>query len=282
VHQTFDPYQYQHAGLWRGIFTHKQGLGVFSGLTLGLLLFYGSIAFPSLILRLAAIGCALRCVIGTKSTTGALVAMMLPAVLYTMYWITSSPPQLRNAKVAFLPSIAVLIGMCFVFGAFDWIPEMFGKSTDLTGRADIWPLVLGRFNQSSAAFFGGGLGSGFASTLSVFSVDDGFIDKLIEFGYIGGPVIFGAFIWIFASGAALVITTSREDAAINVFPVSMWFMILFINISESNFMYKHLCTVLTAVIAGFITHAQSAPAMQPGMTIPRNRMARSLQRSPAE
>jgi exopolysaccharide production protein ExoQ len=282
VHQASDASQWQHAGLWRGIFSHKQGLGAFAGITLGLLLFYGATAFPSLILRLAATGCALRCVIGTKSTTGALVSILTPLVLYAMYWITSSPPELRKLKVAFLPSIAIIVLLCFLFGAFDWIPEMFGKSTDMTGRADIWPLVLGEFNGSQAWLFGGGFSSGFAGTLSDYSVDNGYIDKLIEFGYLGVLVIYGTYIWIFASGAALVITTSREDAAVNAFPISMLFIILFINVSESNFMYKNLCTVLTAVIAGIITHAQNAPAVRQSGAAPRSPMMRSLQRNPAE
>jgi exopolysaccharide production protein ExoQ len=284
VHQASDVFQWQHAGLWRGIFSHKQGLGVFSGLTLGLLLFYGSITFPSLIIRLAAIGCASRCLIGSKSTTGVLVAILTPLVLYVTYWITSSPPQLRRIKMAFMPSTAIIVLLCFLFGAFDWIPEMFGKSTDMTGRADIWPLVIGNFNQSPAAFFGGGFGVGFAGTLSGYSVDNGYIDKLIEFGYIGVPIVYGAYVWIFASSTALIITTSREDADINVFPVSIWFVILFINVSESNFMYKHLCTVLTAIVVGFLTDAQRAPAIRKAGTdtLARSPMARSLRRRPAE
>lgn len=282
VHQATDLFQWQHAGLWRGVFSHKQGLGVFSGLTVGLVLFYGSIVFPSFIVRMAALGCALRCVIGTKSTTGALLAILTPLVLYMMYWITSSPPEIRKGKVAFLPTLAIVVLVCFVFGAFDWIPEMFGKSSDMTGRADIWPLVLGNFNSSSAAFFGGGFGAGYAAALSDFSVDNGFIDKLIEFGYIGAPIIFGTFIWIFALGASLLVTTSDEDAAVNVFPISIWFLILFMNISESNFMYKHLSSVLTAVVVGLITHANRAPAARKAVRMARRPMARGLQRTPAE
>jgi exopolysaccharide production protein ExoQ len=278
VHQAFELYQTQHAGLWRGVFSHKQGLGVFSGLTLGLLLFYGSIAFPSIILRMAATGCALRCLIGTKSTTGQLLAILAPLLLYTMYWIAGSSPQVRKVAVALLPSLGVGVLLGFVLGAFDWIPEMFGKSTDMTGRADIWPLVLGNFNQTSAALFGGGFGSGFSGTLSGFSVDNGYIDKLIEFGYIGSPIIFITFIVIFMSGASLILTTSREDAAINVFPVCMWFLILFTNISESNFMYKHLSTVLTAIIVGVITEASQKPFQIPATS----RAGGGLQRHPTK
>lgn len=282
VHQASDAYQFQHAGLWRGVFSHKQGLGVFAGLTFGLLLFYGSIVFPSLIIRLAATGCALRCLIGTKSTTGHLVAIIAPLLLYTMYWITRSSPDVRKGKIAFLPAAAIAVLACFLFGAFDWIPEMFGKSTGMTGRADIWPLVMDNFNHSAAAFFGGGFASGFAATLSDFSVDNGYLDKIIEFGYIGAVIIFATFIWIFLSSATLIITASKEDAAVNVFPISIWFVILFINVSESNFMYKHICTILTAIIVALIAQARIAHAVPTAGTMVRSPAGRKLQRTPAE
>jgi len=279
VHQATDAYQFQHAGLWRGIFSHKQGLGVFSGLTFGLLLFYGSIVFPSFIVRWAAIGCALRCLIGTKSATGQLVAIITPLILYSMYWITRSSPDVRKGVVAFLPAAATAVLLCFLFGVFDAIPQMLGKSSDMTGRADIWPLVIDNFNHTSAAFFGGGYGTGFAATLSDFSVDNGYIDKIIEFGYIGAIVIFGAFISIFISAGSLIITTSKEDAAINVFPISVWFIILFTNISESNFMYKHISTILMAIIVGLITHARLAYGASTGAGA-RTRVDRSHRYSP--
>src|SRR5262249_33230042 len=42
---------------WRGVFSHKQGLGVFAGLTSGLLLFYGRAAFSSALAGIAALLC---------------------------------------------------------------------------------------------------------------------------------------------------------------------------------------------------------------------------------
>ena len=74
-----------------------------SGLTFGLLMFYGSMVFPSVVLRLAALACALLCLIGTQSATGILVAGLAPAVFYTSYLAhPPSPPytQSRNFIVA--------------------------------------------------------------------------------------------------------------------------------------------------------------------------------------
>ena len=282
MHQASDAYQWQHAGLWRGVFSHKQGLGVFSGLTLGLLLFYGSIVFPSFIIRLAAIGCALQCLIGTKSATGQITAFITPLMLYLMYGITRFPSEVRKIKFAFVTAGALLLLACFFFGAFDWVPELLGKSSDMTGRADIWPLVIENFSHTSAVFFGGGFGTGFAATLSEFSVDNGYIDKLIEFGYIGSIVIFAAFGSILLSCGRLIIATPREDAAINVFPFCVMFVIFFFNISESNFMYKHVTTVLTAISVAFVAQARIARGTQSAGVAVRNARGRNLQHMPAE
>jgi exopolysaccharide production protein ExoQ len=284
VHQASDPFQWQHAGLWRGIFSHKQGLGVFAGLTSGLLLFYGSIVFPSLIVRFAAIGCAFKCLIATKSATGQITAFITPVMLYLMYGITRFPPEVRKIKFAFVTAGALLLLACFFFGAFDWVPELLGKSSDMTGRADIWPLVIENFSHTGAAFFGGGFGTGFAATLSdpALSVDNGYIDKLIEFGYIGSIVIFAAFGSILLSCGRLIIATPREDAAVNVFPFCIMFVIFFFNISESNFMYKHVTTVLTAVSFAFVAQARIARGTRTAGVAVRNAMGRDLQHRPAE
>ena len=259
VHQEFDAFQFQHAGLWRGIFSHKQGLGVFAGLTFGLLLFYGSAVFPSsFLVRLAALAIALRCLIGTKSATGMLVAAFTPAMLYASYWFTLGSPSMRKVTVGLLPTTGSLLLGGFMFGAFDWVPEMLGKSSDMTGRTDIWPRVLENLVHTSAAFFGGGFGTGFSTTLApdYVSVDNGYIDKIAEFGFVGAPFIFIAFLAIFFGGLRLITTTSRKEAKINVFPFSIMFVLFFINISESNLMYKHLATVLTAVAAALIASAR--------------------------
>ena len=140
----------------------------------------------------------------------------------------------------------VLLGSFFV-GAFDFVPEVFGKSSDLTGRTEIWPLIMDKFVNSSEFYFGGGFGTGFASTLSAYSIDNGYIDKIVEFGLIGAAGIFSIFVIMVLSAGNLILSSSMEDARTKVFPIGILLVILFINIGESNLMYKHLSTVLMAI-----------------------------------
>lgn len=254
IHQDVDRYQTVHAGLWRGIFSHKQGLGVFSGLTLGLLISHGKLAFP-LILRLVAIGCAVACLVGTSSVTGMLTAMVTPAVFAMLRVVTRASRSARKAQIHLFVGFLAALYALFHFGVLNGIFELFGKSADLTGRADFWPYILENFRNSGYAYFGSGFGAGFSQDLSEWSVDNGYIDKIIEFGYIGAGSIFIVFALTLFSARKIIINTTGDRAMIDIFPFGIMLMLLFINITESNFMGKHICTVLMAVVFIFITRA---------------------------
>jgi O-antigen ligase len=250
IHQATDASQTVHAGLWRGIFTHKQGLGIFSGLTTGLLLFYGRMAFQSVPLRLGAIACGIACLMGTESTTGFLTATITPALLYSCYAVAKFPPGARRGKFNTLLLIGLVLIAAFHLGLLDFLPRLLGKSSDLTGRSDIWPLALEAFKNSGAALLGGGFGSGFAAYVIDAPIDSGYIDKIIEFGYLGSTVIFAMFVWMLLAGRSLIIQTSLERAIVDIFPFSIVTVIMIINITEGLFMEKHITTVLMAIAAG--------------------------------
>ena len=65
------------------------------------------------------------------------------------------------------------------------IVKILNKHTD-TGRAEIWPIVLAYFYASGRTLLGGGFGAYLGSEdLTQSSVDNGYLDTFIEFGYIG-------------------------------------------------------------------------------------------------
>jgi exopolysaccharide production protein ExoQ len=272
VHQATDLAQWIHAGLWRGIFTHKQGLGVFAGLLTGFLLFYGSLIFSSVVLRAGAVACSVACLVGTQSTTGCLTAIVSTVMFYATYSITRFSPEVRRIKFKVLILSVTVVAIAFQLGVLDFVPRLFGKSTNLTGRADAWPVIIANFQSSGMAVLGAGFSTAFASNLSEWAVDNGFIDKFIEFGYLGSPVVFGVYLWILVAGGRLIIRTPSETAATNIFPFCLMFVLLFVNISESNFMMRHLSTVLIVMAAAMVVQARaSAPA--PALARPAGRRA---------
>jgi exopolysaccharide production protein ExoQ len=260
IHQATDQAQSVHAGLWRGIFTHKQGLGVFAGLTTGLLLFYGRTAFSSPLSHVAAIVCGTACLIGTQSTTGFLTAVITPALLYGAFAVAKSPAATRSAQFNTLLLLALGVIAAFHLGALDWVPRLLGKSSDLTSRGEIWPLALQNFGNSGFALLGGGFGSGLAQYIIDAPIDSGYIDKIIEFGYFGSTVIFAMYAWILLAGRRLIIEASPKRTALDIFPFCIVAVVMVINITEGLFMAKHITTVLIAIAAGLTAARSQQPA----------------------
>jgi len=252
IHQLTDPYQTVHAGLWRGVFSHKQGLGYFSGLTAGLLLFYRTSIFPAPVWAFF-LGCSLTCLAGTQSATGIVAAAITPGFLYMAYFIARLPTPLRQPMFIKWAIALGLIGIGFKVGILDYvIVGILGKSTDLTGRADFWPIILKNFYSSGFSLQGGGFGAKVAADMSEWSVDNGFIDKFLEFGYLFTPLIYGIFVATLWGGVRLVVTGRPEWARTNIFPFAIWSVTLILNITESNFMTKCLSTVLMSMAVALI------------------------------
>ncbi|WP_136623506.1 hypothetical protein [Bradyrhizobium centrolobii] len=252
VHQLTDPYQTVHAGLWRGVFSHKQGLGYFSGVTLGLLLYYRTSIFPAPVWAFF-LACSGACLVGTQSATGIIAAAIAPAFLSMAYFVARLPVPLRQPMfVKFAIAIGVL-GAAFKLGILDYlIVGTLGKSTDLSGRAEFWPIILRNFYSSGYSLFGGGFGARIAAEMSEWSVDNGYVDKFLEFGYVFSPLIFGTFVAILWGGIRLVIANPAEQTRTNIFPFAIWSVTLILNITESNFMTKCLSTVLTSIAVGLV------------------------------
>lgn len=277
IHQATDPYQTVHAGLWRGIFSHKQGLGLFAGLTAGLLISYRTAVF-SMIGFLFFLGCAVVCVFGSGSATGLITMLLTPAVFFAARFVSRLSRPMRGPTFGKFAAAAVLLIIAFKAGVFDYVVvQMLGKSTDMTGRADIWPFVLQNFANSGYAFLGGGFGADIAADLSEWSVDNGFIDKYLEFGVLFSPVVYFVFAATLWWGVKLIVTTPNSDTNADVFPFSIWSIILIANYTESNFMAKNLSTVLTSVALGLLfssdAKTQPLPRTQPQPQQRRGRAA---------
>jgi len=264
IHQASDVVQNVHAGLWRGIFSHKQGLGLFSGLTLGFLLFYRSAIFPVPVL-LAAQAVASACLIGSASATGVVATFVVFVFLLAGHAIQSAPQSRRGLLASGVVAVVLVGLLAFQFGALNFLfTNILGKSSDLTGRAISWPMAIANLNSSGSWLLGGGLGSDFAESLSPLDIDSGYIDKLIEFGYLGAAILFSVFAWIAVKSLRRIVASSApdlpiEDAMMNLFPFAAISAVLIVNVTESNFMTKHFCTVLTSVAIAILYDRRKAP-----------------------
>ena len=252
VHQSSDVIQSVHAGLWRGVFSHKQGLGYFAGATTGLLLYYRTAVF-SIVLLLPSLALSLTCLIGTQSATGFITAAITPALLAAAKSIAVAAPRNRPARAVQFLGLAVIIGAATKVGVLDFvITGILGKSTDLTGRSDFWPIELQNFIASGRMWLGAGIGTDFYTELSEWSVDNGYLDILFYFGYLLAPVVYfayGAIIW---RSIKRLLNSTPETLNVDVFPIGIMLVILIANITESNFLTKSWGTLLTGTVAAIV------------------------------
>jgi len=260
VHHETDIIQAVHAGLWRGIFSHKQGLGVFAGLTTGLLLVYRTLIFQPVVL-VGAIACCLTCLVGSGSATGFITMILVLLVFYLSLFVARSPQEARKGRLLAVAVIFVASGIAFKGGLLDPVIHLLGKSSDLTGRADLWPLEIAAFNSSGRSWLGGGLGGGLALDISEWSIDNGYLDMIIEFGYLVAPILFMLYGLILWKGALFLINSPRESASTSIFPFAIWIIILIDNITESGFMSKTYITIISILAIALLYEERKVGAL---------------------
>lgn len=258
VHQLNDMSQNAHVGLWRGIFTHKQHLGTFAGLTFGLLAFYGSWVFRGLVVRVGAIACAIACVLGSQSATGLGLTILMTGSLFTIYWIARRPPATRRNACRILVIAFAFALVAFYYNLLSFVPELFGKSSDLTGRSESWWLLRNGFENSGKVI----LGSGRANTELIFtSPDNAYLVMLIEFGYLGFTVIFSVLGWTFLKAVGLVQRSPASVAALRVFAPSVMIVLAFYFITETGLMEKNIVTILLTIAVQLVVQERYRSAL---------------------
>ncbi len=183
------------AGMWRGMFAHKNTLGQVAGLSTCLTLVFGrKILFPSSLspqvrnlLWVICLGVSLLCIYKSRSSTGILIAIVVPMI----YWAIIYPkgPWRYPAIAASVIVLAVCLALKDVIAVE--VLSAFGKKEDLSGRTQIWAyadymstghIYLGHgFNYTGSDEFKNRL----LSLFSVAYIHNDYIDTVANIGVIG-------------------------------------------------------------------------------------------------
>ncbi|MDP4302815.1 O-antigen ligase family protein [Leptothrix discophora] len=136
------------AGAWRGLASHKNGLGSLAGLGLLLWLHAGLTRQTRVLPALAGGALALACLLLSRSST-ALVAMLVAAcwLVLARHWPRSGRGALAlGVAVATAALLLAALGLIDVLPGASWlgspIAAITGKDESLTGRTGIWALVV--------------------------------------------------------------------------------------------------------------------------------------------
>jgi exopolysaccharide production protein ExoQ len=262
VHQAHDTIQAVHAGLWRGVLGHKVALGLFSGLTLPLLLMFRRSTFSAPIWLLAVASTA-ACLLNAGSMTGIAVAMMLLAVLFLL-----RNKQLTNVVIGVVALFLILMFTEVLNIIFPFL----GKSSDMTGRTDMWPLIrVATTSTVLGTLIGHGYVAGFKIVvgpmvepfLGIMPSDshNGFLELLVEFGYIGVGLVLAAHAWLFCKSYSLLQGANSIRHEFATVPMSLILIGTFLNYAESHLMvFGSVFTQITPILAVWcVTAGQTAP-----------------------
>jgi exopolysaccharide production protein ExoQ len=237
---------YELGGAWQGILPQKNAMGAISGLCVMLWLKEGSNnTIPRVICFLAILFSAFMLVMA-KSSTAILVTAIGSAfyLLLRRRILAGESDGIRMLLIAF---VAVLAGLHFFYVFEARLPDpdeviapitaLFHKGTDLTGRTDIWYLVLQEIARHPLQGIGYGafwLGQGSPSQYIIdalhwipLQAHNGYLDIVNELGLIGLTIVLLVFSWHIWQLARLM-RVDREEAAIH------WAIFLLILVSNSS------------------------------------------------
>lgn len=233
-------------GRWRGLTTHANTLGLVAYLTLFFLL-AASFVGVSKILVFLGIFVSILLIAGADSMTSAFVAAVSCTWLCLFLWfprITYNNLSVRGLVLIFLLSVFFLLPLLFL-NLIDMVAPAIGRSSNLTGRFDLWYLGFEAFLIKP--IWGWGFDS-HASIMQNFALPytnfhNGFIDLAVKGGVLS---IFIFIIFLFRWLASLKYLSD------DYFFLSTAIIIGFLlhNITEvSTFGFRNLFWILLIMIS---------------------------------
>ena len=236
---------------WRGILWHKNLLGMAACFTTLMWLYRGLARDTSAYVALLGGTFTLLMLLMSRSLTS-LITCLLGCLVYLFlrrHYIGGT--QQRLLSLLYL-LIVLLAGGLIFFTISGRLPAprdlltpliiLLGKSSDMTGRTDIWQLVLLQVYQNPLQGIGYGtfwLGAGSPSQYIIdilgwvpLHAHNGYIDILNELGFIGLGLFLGLLVWHTIMLTQLM-RVDREQAALHG---AFFLMFLVSNFSETQFL----------------------------------------------
>jgi len=232
-----------HPGAWRGIYIHKVVLGTL--MSCSALAFFYYVNSGRKFCRSSQIGIVLSVVVllgsTTKAALGVLLVVLLMLPLYRM---------LRWNYTRLLPALIVtslLVGgfATIIAGSLDTVLSAFGKDVTISGRTEIWPLILERIWQRPwlgygySTFWAGGWDGEPASIWIYLSrgfepphAHNDFLDLLLSVGYVGFCLFLLSFFSVCVRAIAWLRTVKTTEGFV---PIAYLTFVLLSNLTESLF-----------------------------------------------
>ncbi|MGY8661353.1 O-antigen ligase family protein [Bradyrhizobium sp. UFLA05-109] len=264
VHNASDFFQSVHAGHWRGVFSHRTALGHVAGVSIGLLICYGSLIWSSRILRYAIVVLSLACIIKAGSGGGFLTAAIFPLALLGTQRLTRIRSARRRRTVLLSLLATALPLILLVPKIFTAALAVLNKQADLTGRVPLWDTLV--VLAQERPFLGYGYAAGFrdeiqpqvlAATGNVYAhCHNGYLEVLMAFGSVGLAILLAVIIWLLTTTGRLVVNPPAHLGPLSGFPFIVVIYVLGANCIESYLIIECNAVALLALAAGLATRAR--------------------------
>jgi exopolysaccharide production protein ExoQ len=234
-----NPENAAHLGAWRGIFTHKNGLGKMMDMAALTFLSLASTNRQDSITKWVGFSfCVCLILLSTSKTS--LVILMTLIALFPLYkairWSYTLVLPFFVGTILTTGSIAILL-----LSNLDTVAGALGRDLTLTGRTEIWEIVLEKIGERPWLGYGY---SGFWHGMDGQSADvwavvkwacphshNGFLDISLDLGLIG----LAAFLLTFLAACSRSIMLIRKTKTdVGIFPLMYLTFMLLVNLTESS------------------------------------------------
>ncbi|MEA5597409.1 O-antigen ligase [Rivularia sp. UHCC 0363] len=243
------------AGMWSGIFGHKNELGYMMAWSAGVFLHLALSESKFRWLRLTIFAIAICLIILSRSTTSLMIVLAMISLLPLYKLSTNNNYKLQIIAISFVLMLLVS-GSILIAGNAETLVGTSGKDLTFSGRTDLWQPVLNKVLERPLFGYGyaGFWNSPFASNLRLTyewasNSHNGFLEILLDMG-IGGFVIFAiGFMRFFAMALYRVVLVAKKPE--DYLPMQMLVIIIIVNISEARLLtpswnwFMYLTTSLT-------------------------------------
>ncbi|HET7848467.1 MAG TPA: O-antigen ligase family protein [Pseudolabrys sp.] len=271
VHQPGDAIQAIHAGAWRGIFGHRNTLGLWAGVAFAVVLVFGRDCFSHLTTRGVALLAAVACLVGARSSTGFVIAAVMTALSLVLLAFCRQSPA-HKGIFALIVALAAVVLLLLRDEIAAWALHLLDRDSDLTGRTLLWYFIL-QIVEKTPSLFGSGYFTGFftldseVSALlqtSFGSAHNGYLETFIYLGYAGLAVCVAVVAWLIFCAARHMLTMHVHEPRPAVFPLAVISIIVIHNFVETTIILpNNLNALLAAALAGMLVLAK-----QPSQTTP--------------
>lgn len=257
-----------HAGAWRGIFIHKNPFGQ--------LMVLSSLIFLSLSLRRgqsswkAMLGLTMSVfMIVMSASSSSLINFVTLFLVFTVLKVTLWPDRVMIPVISALAAFGCFASI-FLVEMLELVVGSVGKDLTLTGRTDIWPIVIRQGLQRPILGYGysgfwGDWNSPGAAVWKDYgwlapNAHNGFIDLWIQLGFVGAAVFILGFLQMFIRSLQL---SKQSDPSLYSWSVIYLIFTCLINSTESSLMVNNSLNWVLFVSLGISLQLQKSRLRQP-------------------